>query len=293
MTKLLVIITLTNGQSDYDLKFKLKDIDIAQRWLKHLNLFIEAGQPWDDAERFYNFPNTQFAKPVVVERLKKLIDTIKNYAPDIINRDIKDITGDDLNYLHHVFEKYHGLYDTQNTNNFFTNAPKEVQDALGNLNIWIHRYETLGGMPRFVATWKYKPYREEIQNQDFKLFKLKEQWGDLMLNYCEIGKTLFDFWHDNDQYVSAEAFKPLKHFCFDFTVRFTNHNDQEYQTMEQQIWQYFNQHKNFFEGLGYTAHDPQLSLGWISIGELVYNNKQQVIEQIAKHQKLKSISMHT
>ena len=76
MTKLLVIITLTNGQSDYDLKFKLKDIDIAQRWLKHLNLFIEAGQPWDDAERFYNFPNTQFAKPVVVERLKKLIDTI-------------------------------------------------------------------------------------------------------------------------------------------------------------------------------------------------------------------------
>ena len=51
--------------------------------------------------------------------------------------------------------------------------------------------------------------------------------------------------------------------------------------------------KNFFEGLGYTAHDPQLSLGWISIGELVYNNKQQVIEQIAKHQKLKSISMHT
>ena len=60
MTKLLVIITLTNGQSDYDLKFKLKDIDIAQRWLKHLNLFIEAGQPWDDAERFYNFPNPQF-----------------------------------------------------------------------------------------------------------------------------------------------------------------------------------------------------------------------------------------
>jgi hypothetical protein len=288
-----VILTLTNGTSDYSLTFALLDISIAQRWLKHLGLFIQAGQPWDDSKRFYNFPNDQYPESVVVERLKQLVGIIKTHDASIIQREFgTTLDQDDLNYLHHVFEVYHGLYDQQHENEFFMNSPKAVQDALGDLNIWIHRYETLGGIPRFVATWKYKPYRDLFTDEDFKHFSLCEEWGDLRLNYCEIGKTLYDFWHDNDQYISAEAFQPHHHYCFDFTVRFAEFDKTHYDQQEQQIWHYFDQHTQLFSSLGYSKHDPRLAMGGITIGKLqTTDSRADVIDQISRHQCLKSISV--
>lgn len=286
-----IVITLTNGESDYDLYFDLLDLSITQRWLKHLELFIQAGQPWDDPKRFYNFPNTPYPEPVVAAKLKQLAGTIKNYAPEIMQRELgTTITQDDLNYLHHVFELYHGLYDQQHLNNFFNQAPVEIQDALADLNIWIHRYETLGLMPRFVATWKYKPYRGSLEQDDFELFTLKEDWGDLQLNYCEVGKTLYHYWHDNDQYIFPEAFKPLHHYCFDFTVRFTNKTEQDHLEIEQQIWNYFDQHQEFFAQQGYKKYDPKLSLGAITIAKIVQDRpRDEIIKMISQHQQFKSI----
>lgn len=288
-----IILTLTDGTSDLDLTFELLNISIAQKWLKHLNLFIQAGQPWDDSKRFYNFPDTEYTEPVVVERINQLLDVIRRHDSTIVDRAVTSpISQDDLNYLHHIFEVYHGLYDQQNNNEFFMNSPKPVQDALGDLNIWIHRYETLGDIPRFVATWKYKPYRDLFTEEDFAHFSLCEEWGDLRLNYCEIGKSLHDFWHDNDQYIAAEAFQPHHHYCFDFTVRFTHHPQSYYLEQEKKIWEYFDQHQDFFHSLGYKKYDPRLCLGGITIAKLVTDqSKSSVISAINKHQQFKSISI--
>ena len=286
-----IVLTLTNGNSDYDLYFRLLNHSIAQRWVKHLELFIQSEQPWDDPKRFYNFANNEYTEPVVAAHLKYLLSVIKSHAPEIVTREIGNtITQDDLNYFHHIFEVYHGLYDEQDTNEFFKSAPKHVQDALGDLNIWIHRYETLGNIPRFVATWKYKPYRETMQEEDFKLFNLREDWGDFNLNYCEIGKTLYDLWHDNDAYIAPDAFKPLKHFCFDFTVRFSNKTADEYTCMENQIWNYFDQNQDFFHSQGYKKHDPKLSLGQLTIAKIEpTESKSLILENISNHQCFKSI----
>lgn len=288
-----LLITLTDGQSDYDLKFKLLDYSITHTWLKHLELFIAAGQPWDDPKRFYNFPNSAYPESVVADHLKRLVGIIKNYAPEIITKEVGEtITQDDLNYFHHIFEVYHGLYDAQDENDFFSNAPTEVQDALGDLNIWIHRYESLNGMPRFVATWKYKPYRDVIATNDYRLFKLEEEWGDLRLNYCEIGKTLYDLWHDNDNYIAPGAFQPHSHFCFDFTVRFTSTTPDEYRNTETQIWNYFDSQQEFFHNQGYTKYDPKLSLGGITIAKLEYTqSKEDVINAVSQYQQFKNIQI--
>lgn len=285
------MLTLTDGVNDCELEFELLDTSIAHKWSKHLDLFIEAGQPWDDCRRFYNFPNSVYTKPVVVQRLRQLVDTIRRHDPGAIDRDIgDDVTQDDLNYLHHVFETCHGLYDQQHQNLFFMASPPAVQDALADLNIWIHRYETLGDMPRFVATWKYKPYRDLFQWEDFQHFSLYEQWGDLRINYCEIGKTLYDLWHDNDRYISAQAFQPHHHYCFDFTVRFTSLTQAQYADQEREIWRYFDQHQDFFNGLGYSRHDPRLCLGGITVAQLVQTqSRADIIALISRHQQFKSV----
>lgn len=287
-----VQITLTNQTTDYNLIFDLLDIDIAHRWLNHVQLFVNAGQPWDDPARFYNFENTKFDQTAVANKLRSLVDTINAYAPIVKRIPNVDLTQDDLNYLHHIFEVYHGLYGTQTENDFFVNAPVEVQDALGDLNIWIHRFESLGGIPRFVATWKYKPFREEIRPDEFDLFTLREQWGDLSLNYCEIGKTLYDFWHDNDQHIAPEAFRPLKHFCFDFNVKFNNRPIEHFINVEKKVWEYFDANQEFFHAQGYKKHDPKLSLGSIVIGKINTPGTQaEILEQISQHQTLKQISV--
>jgi hypothetical protein len=288
-----VVITLTNNHSDYELRFDLLTTSITQKWLKHLNLFIQAGQPWDDIQRFYNFPNTQYTRERVSEHLHHLVNVIDSYAPGVIQKKIgNDISQDDLNYLHHVFEVYHGLYDQQSNNEFFSNAPVQVQNALGDLNIWIHRYETLNSFPRFVATWKYKPYRDLITDNEFHLFTLHEDWGDLRLNYCEIGKTLYDLWHDNDQHIAPDAFRPQHHMCFDFTVRFSESSKENSQDVEKNIWEYFDKNKEFFQSQGYKKYDPKLSLGSVTMGKLIQTqSKEQVIDMISKHQCLKSIKV--
>ena len=286
-----IIITLTNGESDYDLQFKMLDLSIAQKWVNHLNLFAQNGFPWDDPRRFYNFPDTVYTESFVAQKLRDLVTTIKNHAPDIVNRQFgNNITQDDLNYFHHLFEVYHGLYDEQDQNSFYKNAPSDVQDALADLNIWIHRYETLGTMPRFVATWKYKPNRELIADNEFSLFSLKEEWGDFKLNYCEIGKTLFDLWNDNDQHMFKEAFKPLHYFCFDFTVRFSTHPPEHFEAQERAIWEYFDQHQDYFYSLGYKKYDPKLSLGSITIAKIDQaESRESIIQNISQHQQMKSI----
>lgn len=266
---------------------------ITYKWIKHLNLFIQAGQPWDDPKRFYNFSTTEYSEASVFDKIRSLLMTVHNYDPKIITKDIKSpLNQDDLNYLHHIFEKYHGLYDEQNLNEFFQEAPKPVQDALGDLNIWIHRYESIGGFPRFVATWKYKPYRDKFDYADMELFTLSEEWGDLRLNYCEIGKSLYDFWHDNDSYIDKEAFKPHHHFCFDCTVRFTDKTKQEFQVEEEKIWNYFDANYKFFKSLGYEKYDKRLCMGGITIGKLIYNQpRQEILREISKHQTMKSIRL--
>jgi hypothetical protein len=288
-----VVITLTNSVTDYDLMFELVDIPIAHRWLTEVKLFVEYGSPWDDPFRFYNFQNNYWTHDRIVNKLKKIIDIINNHAPGTIDIVIVDsVTQDQLNYLHSIFEKCHGLYDQQQTNHFFTQSPGIVRSALSDLNIFIHRYESLGDIPRFVATWYGKPQRQPILDSDFKHFTLVESWGDLRLNYCEIGKHLYDLWHDNDNYVSADAFKPQHWFSFDFTVRFTSKDPTYYTNIENLVWDYVQNNLDMFNRLGYSMHDPKLALGGITVAKLKENSsREEIIYNIDQHQQLKSIKI--
>lgn len=289
----MITLTLTNHISDYNLYFDLVDIPIAHRWIRQVKTFIQNNQPWDDPNRFYNFPNTVWNQESTATKIQALCTTINYHSPGLITIPASStISQDELNYLHSIFEQYHGLYDQQSSNTFYSNAPLIVQQALGDLNIWIHRYESLGGIPRFVMTWRNKPGRDLIHDTDFQHFTLTEQWGDLRLNYCEIGKPLYDLWHDNDRHISADAFKPQHWFAFDFTVRFSTQPKEYFDQIKDQIWDYFDQNLDMFSELGYKKHDPKLALGAITVAKLQQHQPRDVImKMIDQHQTVKSISI--
>jgi len=286
-------IDLTNDScSVYTLEFQLLDIEIADKWSQELEAVLRSGIAIDDPERFYCFPGTKFTKQYVISYINLLVDTINEYSPGlVVFQATDDIDQDTLNYLHSVFEKYHGLYDKQNENEFYSRAPIKVQDALADLNIWVHRYESLNYFPRFVVTWREKPERKKFDDSDYRHFSLYEEWGDLRINYCEIGKSLYDLYRDNDRYISPEAFLPQDYYSCDFTVRFSDRTKEYYDSEEENVWNYYELNQGFFQSRGYKKYDPKLSLGNITVAKIIQqDSRESMIEKIAKHQSILGIS---
>jgi hypothetical protein len=220
-----------------------------------------------------------------MDRINCCIETI-NSSSKIIDRTMTDINDQDtLNYLHHIFEVHHGLLEQQNTD-FWHSAPQHVKQALADLNICVHRIESVsrGNLPRFVVTYFGLPKTEELAAEDFDHMTDAFTFGGLYLNYVEIGKTLEDLMKDEDQYIHDDAFRPWNYFSADFNVSL-----HESETNAQRCLEYFRQHRTFFESRGYEEDDHRLRPGKINIGQLIYDDKKETLDAIRRHQYVKAV----
>ena len=269
------------GHDNFDLKFRLLDSPITELWIERMQ--SRQSYTLDDPKRFYGF-NTQAEEiTIATETITQCIDTINAYQP-IIHRPFTDVHDQDcLNYLHNIFERYHGLLDQQDTE-FWNQAPDPVRKALANLNIAVHRCETAshGSLPRFVCTWFSMPKTKTLSVNIMKKFGvITPAWGSVCLNYVEIGKTLEDLTKDNDIYISDEAFKPFNFYSADFNVKF-------YKKVSDLtgMSSYYNTHYKFFNRYGITEFDdPRLLPLNFPVAELdTRYNKEQLLDQISQRQ---------
>ena len=195
--------------------FKLRDHSFIARWIER----VETAQKQysiDDPARFYGFGSTESQRETALFRINNCIDIINSQRELVWRRPESVDDQDALNYLHHIFEVYHGLLDKQENQNLI------LREALANLNICVHRCESVsrGAAPRHVVTWFGLPKDKLLNVSDYKLFTDEWQCGTVMLNYAEIGKTLYDLAMDNDKYIAPDAFQPYQHYSADFNVKF-------------------------------------------------------------------------
>ncbi len=237
------------GQSgDLTLKFRLRQTEITKLWLERMNL--RHNWPLDHRDRFYNFNAGNKDVELAVASIKQCIATINNFEK-IIDKDF-EFTQDHLNYLHHIFEVYHGLLDQQ-THPFWIKAPDSVKRALAELNIAVHRCESVnrGQHPRFVCTWFGMPKIKQFDETTKKRYgESSVKFGTVYLNYCEIGKTLEELTIDNDKYIGDDAFRPFGHYSADFNVQV---GDRDLGNMYQPIQRYIERHIDFFLAQGITS----------------------------------------
>lgn len=251
--------------------------------------------PLDHPDRFYGFNLQKEDEVRALTMINTSIKTINNYSP-IINRVINSIHDQDtLNYLHNIFERYHGLLDHQDQE-FFIKAPQEVKQALADLNINVHRCEAVarGNRPRFVCTWYGLPKTETLSIETMKEYgKLNPGFGTVCLNYCEIGKTLEDLTLDRDNYISDEAFLPFSHFSADFNVKMYEETESEIAEKLAMMESYFNEHMDFFQSRGYTTiNDPRLLPLKFPVAELVETMpRDQLLDEIQKQQKITKVTI--
>jgi len=291
-SKQLIIELLDKTTNDIlKLSFNLLlENNITHRWVKKVKAAQRLCYPIDDRERFYSFNNLKQETENALKLINHDIDVINSYRP-IIDRHLSNVNDQHtLNYLHKIFEDYHGLLDQQN-HEFWISAPDKVRNALADLNIHVHRCESVGrnNEPRFVVTYYGLPKKHKLESNDLSLLTNKYQFGTVYINYVEIGKTLENFWRDDElgsnAHAGAEAFKPFNFFSADFVVRFHNYDPTEASFDQQEIKNYFIKHLDFFANKGYDIDDACLRPGLIPVAKLNTTlSDQQILDQIKTHQ---------
>jgi hypothetical protein len=280
-----LVIELDNN---FELRFNIRKTPMAELWLERMNQ--RHAWPMDNPDRFYGFGTAQQEQQRAVSMIQQCIATINAHDP-IIGRNF-EYTQDGLNYLHNIFERYHGLLDQQ-TSEYWLHAPEQVRQALANLNLAVHRCEAAQRTPRpeFICTWFGMPKTQCLSTE------LQQQYGEptikfgtVYLNYCEIGKTVEDLTRDNDQYIGEDAFKPFGHYSADFFVAFY---DLDLIPMYPRIQNYIESQQTFFDKHNiYNAQDIQASPLRFPLADLEYTGtQQQLISQIRSRQLVREVTI--
>ena len=280
-----LLIHLSQGLT---LQFQIRPTPLAELWVERMQ--ARGNYPLDHPDRFYGF-GSQLEERIRAEiMIKRCITTINQHTP-IIEREF-DWSQDSLNYLHNIFERYHGLLDQQ-TSEYWQQAPDQVKQALSELNLAVHRCETVleGTKPRFVCTWFGMPKTKKLDPAQLAQWgETQIQFGTVYLNYCEIGKTVEDLAHDNDKYIGEDAFRPFGYYSADFHVAFFNH---DLIFKEPGMQQYIDQHQDFFLAHGITSVYNAIAQPLrFPVADLQYTGQpQQLIQEIARQQRVLKVTI--
>ena len=280
-----LVIKLDNN---FELRFNIRSTPLAELWLERMSQ--RHAWPMDNPDRFYGFGTVQQEQQRAVDMIQQCITTINNHRP-IVDREF-EYTQDGLNYLHNIFERYHGLLDQQ-TSEYWHSAPDIVRQSLANLNLAVHRCEAAmaAPCPRFVCTWFGMPKTKQLDVETIQTHgELQIKFGTVYLNYCEIGKTVEDLAHDNDIYIEDDAFRPFGHYSADFNVAFYNQDlNQKLSGMQQ----YIEQHQEFFLAHSIeSVYNVKAQPLRFPVADLEYTGTQQeLISQIRSRQLVREVSI--
>jgi len=277
----------------YYLDFELLDSPITKLWLERM----ECRNQWsmNNPDRFYGFNSYSIEENTALKEINQCIDTINSHQP-IIERKLTTVGDQDtLNYLHNIFEKYHGMLDQQD-HAWWMSAPKPVQQALAKLNIAVHRCESVNrnSQPRFVCTWWGMPKVKQLSQQLIEQHgQLGVKFGGVYLNYVEIGKTLLELAVDNDRYVADEMFKPFDYYSADFVVYFYNSSQQDLDYQQQLVNDYFLTHRHFFESHRILSLDDYRTQQWkFKVAQLLPNYYEtDILENIKNNQYIHTVEL--
>lgn len=274
--------------SPLTLRFQLLSSPITKLWLDRMSL--RDAWPLDHPDRFYGFDTPAEETARAIAMVDQCMQTINSY--EYIIQHPFSFDQNYLNYLHNIFEQYHGLLNQQNTR-FWQCAPVPVREALANLNLAVHRCESmLGSNPhRFVCTWYGMPKTHRLDTtlqQQHGTMCIK--FGTVYLNYAEIGKTVEDLSHDNDSYIGDDAFRPFDHYSADFNVAFY---DRDLETKIPNMAKYVQAHRDFFlaRGIENVYNTKALPLRF-PLAELVDSRSQiELLTTIAQRQHIKRVTI--
>lgn len=257
---------------EYALNYKVYNTPIAIKWYNALReQVLEKDKTAKEPDRLYNFPNDVWNEEKIVSELNKCIDIINKNETVISHEAFIGMPQEQLNHLHHYFEKLRGA--SGNPAEYYLNAESSQQLALECYNVIIHRAENFylenninssNISPRIVVTFNQRR-KQLLADEDYEYFTLHRNFGEVYINYCEVGKPLYDVYKDNDDIVGDDNIRPLKWYSPDFTAYYFNRPKETVENFLQGMDLWWDQHNDQLAALGFTKGDPKNAIGNIPV----------------------------
>jgi len=241
-------------EENLDLFWEVLSTPPAALWLKLL--FGLANRKEKIFPRFSGFKSeTKNFKSLAVT-LQNCIDTINIDGRYVISEKVPtDFTQDFANAIHHHFETLIG--PIEKPTKYFITSTRQVMQAVMGLNHCIHDMEALSknlnsdedsmaGLITEIASVPRYPLPEDF----YQYFQLPVQFGDMLLHYCQLGKTWLEVYFDRDE--EATGVLPLKHINGEFDVFFGTYEPDEKEIENLHL---------FLKNKGLNPEDPKLALG--------------------------------
>ena len=266
-------IVFTNSEyEEYALTYKVYDTPIAIKWYESLcKQVLEKDNKVKEPDRLYNFPDELWNEEKIVTELNKCIEIINSKFKIILHTAFVGMPQEQLNHLHHYFEKLRG--GSKDPAEYYLQASKEEKIALERYNVIIHRAENFYAnnrisnekyFPRIVVTFNGRK-KEKLADEDYNYFTLHRQFGEVYINYCEVGKPLYDVYKDEDDIVGEDNIRPLRWYSPDFTAYFHNRSNESVEKFMQGMDTWWNRNSNYLSVLGFTKDDPKNAIGNIPV----------------------------
>ena len=293
----LIFCDPNNQDDEYKVCFELLDRSIAFKWYKHLRFNLVTGIGWKN-DRFNNFLTSDWNEEKFATEIQKVIDIINKELNGYIDYKVNDkLTQEDHNILHTYFEKLRG--PTLEPHDHFVISTPQCKKAIEDLNLLIHKWESYvtnrakGEPSRFITINFDKRFRENFKDEDYQYCDYPKKFGELCISYCEVGKSLYDVFNDQDEAVGDEYISPLHRFCADFDLHFNMVVTDEIKvSWRNRFDEWWDRKGNFLTSLGFVKDDPRNAIGKITVAQIVSDQtNQQIIDEIEKRQYLKRIEM--
>lgn len=214
------------------MQFRVLEFPSAQGWLELLSKNLEAETPFRYSEpRFIGFPKDAYSATYYHNQIVENALILNRYLLEPEQVRLKEgsaLSQEDLNRIHLDFDRIHSPKVVASGK--FAKFPKDFHLAASRLNEAIHCLEikeASGSSGK--AAQIYFEYAEaetrKIPDGDLQKFSFQPQFGDLSVHYCQVGKTLFDVYHDQDDVEIAKSVRPQDSYSANFTVRFSHVDD--------------------------------------------------------------------
>ena len=220
----------------------------------------------------------------------EMIAICKRERPKEFDIEIKNnIDQDEFNRLHTWFEVYRGALDDPHP--YFITGSPEFQQAIERFNQLIHMWEVQDEFARKNITAVNIDFnhhsRIPMEDDDYRNFEFMSYSDSIVMPFVSRGKTLIDFWRDNDDHVGDENIRQHSNIGSNFKLRCSGGWTEEHRKEKwAEFSDWFRRKENYLNSIGFYWDDLRCCKGYITLGYSTIPNTRDII---APRQFLKSI----
>jgi hypothetical protein len=117
-------------------------------------------------------------------------------------------------------------------------------------------------------------------------------FGEVYINYCEVGKPLYDVYRDGDDIVGEDNIRPLRYYSPDFRVHFHEKSKKDVDEFLIGMDRWWNDNHEYLAATGFHKNDPKNAIGNIPVAKLdtdLSNNE--IVNKLCKFNIINSVSI--